>query len=597
MTTKFTDFNLDANSYAAFDATSLRDLIINRLNDQNIFTDQIFKGSNMSSMIDIVAYSYHVLLYYLNKTSSESMFSDSVVYENMNRIVKLLDYKPVGYRTSTCTFGCTNDSSLPATYYTIPRYSFVSADGIIFSTKEDIPYNATTSQTQVIDDSSKYIMYQGKYQEYADQISTGDSFETIVMSLNNNVLVDHHSIDVYVRSSITGQYTQWTETSSLFLSKSDESVYELRLNENYRYEIKFGDNIHGKKLNPGDVISIYYVASDGSEGIISPGALNDKKFALYSTNKFAIIKNDIKQEQTNYFTLQNIKKIITSNDNTSTDPQSYENVSQIRKNAPNYFAHQKRLVTTSDFETYIDTTYGNIITSVKVANNNTYINQHMKYMADELSLQNPILESRLLSSHVDFANTSTQNNIYIYVVPRLEAKTSIPKQSNFLSFAQKENIKNGLEQAKSLGLEPVFVDPVYMAVDLFSKNPNTALSVENVGLSKLYLVKNPDIPRDNENIKAEAIEIIKSYFKHTNIVLGQTIKVSEIQNTLLSIIGVQNIYTADGSTRTNGLGLAVWNPVYTQDINFYSQDVKLQYFKFPYLNDIDQIASRIVVES
>ena len=597
MTTKFTDFNLDANSYAAFDATSLRDLIINRLNDQNIFTDQIFKGSNMSSMIDIVAYSYHVLLYYLNKTSSESMFSDSVVYENMNRIVKLLDYKPVGYRTSTCTFSCTNDSSLPATYYTIPRYSFVSADGIIFSTKEDIPYNATANQSPVIDDTSKYIMYQGKYQEYADQISTGDSFETVVMTLNNNVLVDHHSIDVYVRSSITGLYTQWTETSSLFLSKGDESVYELRLNENYRYEIKFGDNIHGKKLNPGDVISIYYVASDGSEGIISPGALNDKKFALYSTNKFAIIKNDIKQEQTNYFTLQNIKTITTSNDNTSTDPQSYENVSQIRKNAPNYFAHQKRLVTASDFETYIDTTYGNIITSVKVVNNNTYINQHMKYMADELSLQNPILESRLLSSHVDFANTSTQNNVYVYVVPRLEAKTSIPKQSNFLSFAQKENIKNGLEQAKSLGLEPVFVDPVYMAVDLFSKNPNTALSVENVGLSKLYLVKNQDIPRDSENIKAEAIEILKTYFKHTNIVLGQSIKISEIQNALLSITGVQNIYTSDGSTKTNGLGLAVWNPVYTQDINFYSQDVKLQYFKFPYLNDIDQIASRIVIES
>ena len=221
----------------------------------------------------------------------------------------------------------------------------------------------------------------------------------------------------------------------------------------------------------------------------------------------------------------------------------------------------------------------------------------MKYMADELSLQNPILESRLLSSHVDFANTSTQNNVYVYVVPRLEAKTSIPKQSNFLSFAQKENIKNGLEQAKSLGLEPVFVDPVYMAVDLFSKNPNRTLSVENVGSSKLYLVKNQDVPRDSENIKAEAIEILKTYFKHTNIVLGQSIKISEIQNALLSITGVQNIYTSDGSTKTNGLGLAVWNPVYTQDINFYSQDVKLQYFKFPYLNDIDQIASRIVIES
>ena len=154
MTTKFTDFNLDSNSYAAFDATSLRDLIINRLNDQNIFTDQIFRGSNMSSMIDIIAYSYHVLLYYLNKTSSESMFSDSVVYENMNRIVKLLDYKPVGYRSSTCVFSCTNEPDLVPNYYTIPRYSFTSVDGINYTTKEDIPYNATDGDLSTINELS-----------------------------------------------------------------------------------------------------------------------------------------------------------------------------------------------------------------------------------------------------------------------------------------------------------------------------------------------------------------------------------------------------------------------------------------------------------
>lgn len=597
MTTKFTDFNLDSNSYAAFDATSLRDLIINRLNDQNIFTDQIFKGSNMSSMIDIVAYSYHVLLYYLNKTSSESMFSDAVVYENMNRIVKLLDYKPVGYRTSTCTFSCTNESALPATYYTIPRYSFVSADGIIFSTKEDIPYNANDGQTPVVDDTSKFILMQGKYQEHPDQFAVGEEFETIVMSLNNDVLVDHHSIDVYVRSAETGRYTQWTETSSLFLNNSNDTTYELRLNENYRYEIRFGDNIHGKKLNSGDTVSIYYITSDGSQGIIGPGALKNKKLTLFSTNKFATIKNDIKQEQTNYFNLQNISLLSTDNSNTSTDPQSYENVEQIRKNAPNYFAHQKRLVTATDFETYIDSVYGNIITDTRVVNNNTYVNTHLKYLADDLSLQNPTTESRLLSNHVSFASTSTQNNVYVYVVPRLEAKTSIPKQSNFLSQAQKENIKNGLEKSKGLGLEPIFVDPVYVAVDIYSKNPNQELAVENVGQSKLYLVKNPEIPRDSENIKAEALQILKNYFKHVNIQLGQTIRVSEIQNALLSITGVLNVYTSDGTTKTNGVGLAVWNPVYTQDINFYSQDVELPHFKFPYLNDLDQIDTRVIVES
>ena len=63
---QFNDFTLAPDGYAAFDALSLKSLIINRLNAGNIITDQNFEGSNMSSIIDIIAYSYHVLLFYLN---------------------------------------------------------------------------------------------------------------------------------------------------------------------------------------------------------------------------------------------------------------------------------------------------------------------------------------------------------------------------------------------------------------------------------------------------------------------------------------------------------------------------------------------------
>ena len=40
-------------------------------------------------------------MFYLNKTSTESLFSDAHIYENMNRIVKLIDYKPVGNQSAT----------------------------------------------------------------------------------------------------------------------------------------------------------------------------------------------------------------------------------------------------------------------------------------------------------------------------------------------------------------------------------------------------------------------------------------------------------------------------------------------------------------
>ena len=186
------------------------------------------------------------------------MFTDSVVYENMNRIVKMLNYKPIGYRSSTCTFECT--TTIPTGTYTIPRYSFVDADGVIFSTREDIPFDASSTES-IATSTSKYILYQGKYQEYPVQVASGENFETVTMALDRSVLVDHHSIDVYVRSTATGRFTQWTETDSLFLNNKDDQSYELRLNENYRYEIKFGNDVNGKKLSSGDQIFIYYVKS------------------------------------------------------------------------------------------------------------------------------------------------------------------------------------------------------------------------------------------------------------------------------------------------------------------------------------------------
>ena len=36
-------------------------------------------------------------MFYLNNTSDEALFSEAQIYENMNRVVKSLDYKPVGY--------------------------------------------------------------------------------------------------------------------------------------------------------------------------------------------------------------------------------------------------------------------------------------------------------------------------------------------------------------------------------------------------------------------------------------------------------------------------------------------------------------------
>ena len=71
------DLNIAANEYVAFDALSLKNFITTRLNQSNIFTDQNFEGSNITAINNIIAYSFHTLMYYLNQTSTESMFSEA----------------------------------------------------------------------------------------------------------------------------------------------------------------------------------------------------------------------------------------------------------------------------------------------------------------------------------------------------------------------------------------------------------------------------------------------------------------------------------------------------------------------------------------
>ena len=140
MTDEFAEYDLPSKAYTTFDAQSLKQVIIQRLQEEGSFTDQVYEGSNMSAFIDVIAYSYHILIYYLNRTSAESIFSESAIYENINRIVKLINYSPVGYQTSSLSFDAHSTDDLPPGPYTIPRYTFVKSNDVTYSLVSDASF-------------------------------------------------------------------------------------------------------------------------------------------------------------------------------------------------------------------------------------------------------------------------------------------------------------------------------------------------------------------------------------------------------------------------------------------------------------------------
>ena len=232
-----TEYPLPKNSYAAFDAISMRNLIIERLNDQGVFTDQNYIGSNLSCIIDIVSYVFNTLVFYLHKTSNEATFTEAQLFENMNRIVRLLDYKPVGFQTSTLSFEA-SALNFSDGFYTIPKYSYVLVGEAPFSFNEDISFaiqNAGTSVALIplTDVSNKKLLFQGIFREYPPYTAIGDSNEALVLNLDG-VYIDHFNVDVYVFEHKKQKWVQYKEVPNLYIEQTYDRIYEKRLNSDLR---------------------------------------------------------------------------------------------------------------------------------------------------------------------------------------------------------------------------------------------------------------------------------------------------------------------------------------------------------------------------
>lgn len=594
----FTEFALPQNAYATFDATTLRDLIINRLTESGVFTDQIYEGSNISSIIDVIAYSYHVLLFYLNKTSTESLFTDTQIYENMNRIVKMINYKPVGYQTSVLSFDATCSNNLPINTYTIPKYSFIDVDGIRFTFKDDITFTKSTTDEneKIASIGDNNLLYQGTVIESSPVVATGIPFETITITTQAKP-IDTNTISVYVRNSSTGVYTEYTSVESLFLHNETSTVYEKRYNENGNYEIKFGNGVTGAKLNENDVIYVYYIESDEQVGVIGKGAIDSKKISLFATPQFITIRDSIKSAFIKYLTFSELQFLSFTNINRSTTPKEPETVDEVRTNAPISFQNQNRLITVTDFKQKISRNFGNLLTDVQVQNNSDYISTYLKYFHDDLNLKNPSLESRALLNQTYFSSTTNFNNVYAYCVPRLENKTSANIQSNFLTTSQKTTIKRSLESDKIISSELTFVDPVYMAVDFYPVDATSGINLDRIPETQIIIHASSNSQQSDDSIKQQVLASISSYFTFTSSTLGQIIDISNLASDILSITDVTGIATSiNNGVQVPGLSLVIWNPIYPSDATVINQNLQLPVFKFPYLYDESGLLSKIIIK-
>lgn len=600
-----TQFSIPRDGYLSFDALTLKTFIKDRLNDNKVFTDQNYEGSYISTINEIVAYTFHVLMYYLNRTSTESMFSESQIYENMNRVVKMIDYNPIGKQTSSTTFGLSGSEFLSSGVYTIPRYSYITNGNISYSINEDIIISKTTDLTESFDDVvSQKLLYQGNFIEYPIYQAAGNSNEVVFFAPGDDIMIDHFNIDIYVyeASLSTPGWYKWERVPTLYLENGSNRVYEIRFNENKRYEIKFGNDINGKQLKTNDKVAIYYLETLGSAGEIGSNSMSNESIRVFSSSIFNNILSDINTREGNrysYITADIANNLSIANTNNSSYYQAEEDTDSIRKNAPGVFRSQYRVVTEADHENYIKTNFANLIHDIKVVNNWTYMTEQLKYYYEDIGLKDPNNISNILYNQLNFADACNFNNVYITTVPKTIPNTKNPTSN--LSPAQKELITTSLKSVKTMTSEVVLIDPVYIATDLcISVDGSTDVTLDDVDNTELLIIKDPNSRRDTSSIIQDVVTVFSDYFDRSNITLGQTLDISTITSKILTVAGVKNFYTRRKDNTAilyAGLSMMSWNPVYPTDRQLVTKNTSFSYFKYLFLNNKEYFNDKITVTS
>jgi hypothetical protein len=600
----FTDFKLPKDAYLSFDANSLKELIIERLNENEAFTDQNFEGSNFSAFIDVVAYMYHVLLFYLNTTSNESTFTTATIYENMSKLVSNIGYKPLGDQTSILDISL-QAQGITAGVYVLPKFSFVNVGASSYYTLEDITFEKVESNVLETLEVNYSILHQGTLKE-AIFSATGEGYETITLidsytspqvkktakNISDEQFIADNTFSVYVKNNVTGDWSQWTETSSLFLEAPGNMCYEKRLNHDGNYEFKFGDNNNGFALREGDSVVVFYVVSDNESGLVGNGSTNGSNFNLFNTSTFTEIKNQL------YVDVDTIQpaalpSITVNNEYASTPIKLAESVEDIRNNVSKIFSSQDRLVSKVDYEAHVDRNFGNITRPVKVLSNDDYTSQVLFYF-NNIGVKRGIDDSRTLLSQVNFSTSTNFNNIYVYTV-----RTSQPvldeRIPHYLNEGQKKLIADYCNKKKDITHNVVISDPIFKAfsfgVGEVTEN-NTIDNIVNDSMLRVTVDRNVSI--SDAAIRSGITKVIKNTFK--SIELGSLLNTSQITKDILNIDGIIGLETVNGNNVTPNLSFVVWNPDYRYiDNTILARDYKLKDFEYAYFYKVSDVADKVTI--
>ena len=235
------------------------------LQSQTQFKDYNFEGSNMSVLLDVLAYNTYQNNFYSNMAINE-MFLDSAVLRNsIVSHAKELNYIPRSRKSAKATVRVTiTDASATASTLTIPTYTNFS------SSYQGESFNFVTNQTYIARRSAPGIYVADNVDIFEGQILASFQREGFIIDGDGvlrvqltNDEVDTDSIVVFVDAEQQEDRNVFARANTIYGVKPLDKVFYLEPYLDNRYAVYFGKNEFGLQPEEFEDVRVRYRVCSG----------------------------------------------------------------------------------------------------------------------------------------------------------------------------------------------------------------------------------------------------------------------------------------------------------------------------------------------
>jgi hypothetical protein len=415
-------------NFTTLDYDQIRASLQDYLRANSNFTDYDFEGSNLSVILDVLAYNTYTNAFIGNMLSNEVFLDSATLRENVVSAAREIGYLPRSATAARANISFFVDTSS----YSYRPVSLTLKKGLVCSSSafgnESYAFSISSDITVPVVNDIAYF----ESVEIIEGSFVVDNFTVAGINpappqrfILDNPNIDTSTITVVVRDSrISSRSNKFTFADNLFNITSTSKIFFVQEVEDQRYELIFGDGIFGVALQDQNYIEVSYVVTNQKEA--------------NGVSSFSFIGRIV--DNNNNSVTSGISLLTTNI--ASSGGKEIESISSIKTLAPKNYSAQGRCVTPEDYEAVIPRIYP---------------------------------EAESVSAYGGETLTPPQyGKVFI---------TIKPFYGNFVPNSIKDNLKRKLRRYAVSGIVPEIIDLNYLFIEYVTNvyyNPNLTSSVEQV---------------------------------------------------------------------------------------------------------------------